>query len=132
VRRPWCKLEIGLSAGISEDQPIIDDSERWRFFGYRVYRHELDEEKKTLKLWVRRKPIHRGFQCSGCGRRLHCVQDVRERVIRNLPWSVYRATVVVEVHRLRCPECGVRVEKIEQLPSEALFSKRFEEIVGEA
>jgi len=60
------------------------------------------------------------------------VQDVREREIRDLPWSVYRATVVVEVHRLRCPECGVRVEKIEQLPSKAPFSKRFEEIVGEA
>ena len=97
-----------------------------------MYRHELDEEKKTLKLWVRRKPVHRGFQCSGSGRRPHRVQDVRERVIRDLPWSVYRATVVVEVHRLRCPEGGVRVEKIEQLPSKAPFSKRFEEIVGEA
>jgi transposase len=60
------------------------------------------------------------------------VHDVREREIRDLPWSVYRATVVVEVHRLRCPECGVRVEKIEQLPSKAPFSKRFEEIVGQA
>jgi len=100
--------------------------------GYRVYRHELDEEAKTLKLWVRRKPVHRGFECSGCGRRLHQVHDVREREIRDLPWSVYRATVVVEVHRLRCPGCGVRVEKIEQLPSKAPFSKRFEEIVGEA
>jgi transposase len=92
----------------------------------------VDEEAKTLKLWVRRKPVHRGFECSGCGRRLHNVHDVREREIRDLPWSVYRATVVVEVHRLRCPECGVRVEKIEQLPSNAPFSKRFEEIVGEA
>jgi len=97
-----------------------------------VYRHELDEQAKTLKLWVRRKPVHRGFECSGCGRRLHKVQDVREREIRDLPWSVYRATVVVEVHRVRCPECGVRVEKIEQLPSKAPFSKRFEEIVGQA
>ena len=87
--------------------------------GYRVYRHELDEEAKTLKLWVRRKPVHRGFECRGCGRRLHQVHDVREREIRDLPWSVYRATVVVEVHRLRCPECGVLVEKIEQLPSKA-------------
>jgi len=60
------------------------------------------------------------------------VQDVREREIRDLPWSVYRATVVVEVHRVRCPECGVRVEKIEQLPSKAPFSKRFEEVVGQA
>jgi transposase len=85
-----------------------------------------------LKLWVRRKPFHRGFECSGCGRRLHTIQDVREREVRDLPWSVYRATVVVEVHRVRCPECGVRVEKMEQLPSKAPFSKRFEEAVGQA
>ncbi len=57
---------------------------------------------------------------------------MREREIRDLPWSVYRATVVVEVHRLRCPDCGVRVEKMEQLPSKAPFSRRFEEIVGQA
>ncbi len=100
--------------------------------GYRVYRYELNEEAKTLKLWVRRKPVHRGYECSGCGRRLHDVQDVREREIRDLPWSVYRASVIVEVHRVRCPECGVRAERIEQLPSKAPFSKRFEEIVGEA
>ena len=100
--------------------------------GYRVYRYEVNEEVKTLKLWVRRKPVHRGFECSGCGRRLHQVRNVREREIRDLPWSVYSATVVVEVHRLRCPDCGVRVEKIEQLPSKAPFSKRFEESVGEA
>src|SRR5207245_9711347 len=73
-----------------------------------------------------------GLEGGGCGRRLHQGHDMREREIRDLPWSVYRATVVVEVHRLRCPECGVRVEKIEQLPSNAPFSKRFEEIVGEA
>jgi transposase len=97
-----------------------------------VYRHELNEEAKTLKLWVRRKPVHRGFECRGCGRRLHQVHDVREREIRDLPWSVYGATVIVEVHRLRCPECGVLVEKIEQLPSKAPFRKRFEQIVGEA
>jgi len=40
--------------------------------------------------------------------------------------------VVVEVHRVRCPDCGVRAERVEQLPSKAPFSKRFEEIVGQA
>ena len=84
-----------------------------------------------MTLWVRHK-ADRGFECSGCGRRMRRVHDVRERAIRDLPWSVYRATVIVEVHRLPCPECGVRVEKIEQLPSKAPFSKRFEEIVSKA
>ncbi len=33
---------------------------------------------------------------------------------------------------MKCPECGVKREKVLQLPSKAPFSKRFEEAVGEA
>ena len=64
--------------------------------------NELDEEAGALRLWVRRKPVHRAFECRGLIRRLHQVHDVREQEIRDLPWAVYRATVIVEVHRLRC------------------------------
>lgn len=59
--------------------------------GYRVYRHEIDEQGKTLKLWVRRKRGNRKLVCSGC---------------------------------------GVKTEKIAQLPSKAPFSQRLEEAVG--
>jgi hypothetical protein len=48
--------------------------------GYRVYRYEVDEAAKTLKIWVRKKPVHRGFECSGCGRRVHAVVGTWERV----------------------------------------------------
>ncbi len=33
---------------------------------------------------------------------------------------------------MRCPDCGLKIEKVDQLPSKAPFSKRFEEAVGEA
>ncbi len=33
---------------------------------------------------------------------------------------------------MRCPDCGLKTEKVEQLPSKAPFSKRFEETVGES
>jgi len=51
--------------------------------------------------------------------------------VQDLPWGEYRTTVVVEVYRVRCPDCGVKVEKIRQLSSKAPFSRRFEEAVGE-
>jgi transposase len=35
-----------------------------------------------------------------------------------------------KVYRVCCPECGVRVEKVPQLPSKAPFSKDFEDAVG--
>ena len=38
--------------------------------------------------------------------------------------------MVVELYRVRCPDCGVKTEKVPQLPSKAPFSKRFEEAVG--
>jgi transposase len=53
-----------------------------------------------------------------------------EREVRDLPWGEYRTTVVIEVYRVCCPHCGVKAEKVPQLPSKAPFSKRFEEAVG--
>src|SRR3984885_6271080 len=98
--------------------------------GYRVYRHEIDEPGKRLKLWVRRKRGNRKLICSGCGRKLAEAYDSYEREVRDLPCFEFRTTVVVELYRVRCPECGIKTEKVPQLPSKAPFSKRFEEAVG--
>ena len=98
--------------------------------GYRVYRSEIDEEAKTLRLWVRRKRGNRKLECSGCGQRIGKVAEVYQREVRDLPWSEYRTTVVIELYRVRCPDCGIKAEKVPQLPSKAPFSKRFEEAVG--
>ena len=98
--------------------------------GYRVYRHEIDEAGKTLKLWVRRKRGNRKLVCSGCGRKLGEAYDTYEREVRDLPCFEFRTTVVVELYRVRCPDCGVKTEKVPQLPSKAPFSKRFEDAVG--
>ena len=98
--------------------------------GYRVYRHEINEDAKTLKLWVRRKRGNRKLVCSGCGGKLSEVYDTYEREVRDLPCFEFRTTVVIELYRVRCPDCGVKREKVPQLPSKAPFSKRFEEAVG--
>ena len=58
------------------------------------------------------------------------VHDISEREVRDLPWGEYRTTVVVEMCRVRCPDCGVKIERVAQLPSKAPFSKRFEDAVG--
>jgi len=100
--------------------------------GYRVYRSEINEEAKTLRLWVRRKRGNRKLECSGCGRRIQEIAEIYEREVRDLPWSEYRTTVVIELYRLRCPDCGIKAEKVALLPSKAPFSKRFEEAVGQA
>lgn len=98
--------------------------------GYRVYRHEIDEKAKTLKLWIRRKRGNRKIECSGCGRKFTDAYDITERTVRDLPWSAFSATVFIEIYRVKCPDCGVKREAILLLPSKAPFSKRFEDAVG--
>jgi transposase len=98
--------------------------------GYRVFQHEINEGSKRLRLWVRRIRRRRALICSGCGERVREVVDASEREVRDLPWGEYRTTVVVEVFRVRCPDCGVKIERVPQLPSKAPFSKRFEDAVG--
>ena len=100
--------------------------------GYRVYRHEIDEKNQILELWVRRKRGNRKLECSGCARKFNDAYDCRERAVRDLPWSALKTTVHIEVYRVKCPDCGVKVEKVPLLPSKAPFSKRFEDAVGQA
>jgi transposase len=100
--------------------------------GYRVYQHEINEPAKTLKLWVRRKGGNRKLVCSGCGERVKEIHEVYEREVRDLPCFEFRTTVVIELYRVRCPSCGIKTEKVGQLPSKAPFSKRFEDVVGQA
>ena len=100
--------------------------------GYRVYRMEIDERGKKLKLWVRRKKAELKLICSHCGKHVaaRTIHEVCEREVRDLPCFEYTTTVVVETYRVRCPRCGIRAEKVAQLPSKAPFSKRFEDAVG--
>ena len=100
--------------------------------GYRVYRHEINESGQRLRLWVRRKRGNRKLVCSGCGRKFEDYHDFSEREVRDLPWSSLLTTVVIEVHRVKCPDCGVKVERVPLLPSKAPFSERFEDAVGQS
>jgi transposase len=102
------------------------------FPGYRVYRQEIDEQRQHLKLWIRRKRGNQVLKCSGCGRRVHKIHEVYEREVRDLPCFEFQTTVVIELYRVDCPECGVKSEKVPQLPSKSPYSQRFEDAVGQA
>jgi transposase len=60
--------------------------------GYRVYRHEIDEKARALKLRVRRKSGNRVLICSGCGGRCTKIAEIRQREVRDLPWRKYQTT----------------------------------------
>src|SRR5437879_6231592 len=95
---------------------------------------EIDEHGKKLKLWVRRKKAELKLICSGCGQHVpaSAMHEICQREVRDLPCFEYSTTVVVETYRVKCPRCGIRAERVAQLPSKAPYSKRFEEAVGQA
>jgi transposase len=64
--------------------------------GYRVFGHEIDENAKTLLLWVRRKRGNRKLICSGCGRKFTEAHDSYQREVRDLSWREYQTTVIRE------------------------------------
>jgi transposase len=81
---------------------------------------------------VRRKRGNRILRCPVCGRRVQDIHDVYEREVRDLPCFEFQTTVIIELYRIRCPDCGVKAEKVAALPSKAPYSKRFEDVVGQA
>ena len=44
-------------------------------------------------------------------------------MLRDLPRFEFRTTVVVELYRVRCPDCGVKSERVPLLPSKPPFSR---------
>lgn len=80
--------------------------------GYRVYQHEINDSAKTLKLWVRRNSGSQKLVCSGCSRKLTDTHDSYEREVRDLLRLEYQTTVVMELYRVRCPDCGIKAEKV--------------------
>lgn len=65
--------------------------------GYKVYRHEIDELGKRLKLWAWRRRGNKHPSCSGCGQLVRAIAASYEREVRDFPWSEYRTTVVLDI-----------------------------------
>lgn len=101
-----------------------------RLVGYCAYRWELDEAASTLTIWVREAASEPRYTCSGCGVGVRAVHSVRERRVRDLPWSTWKVWLVVEVHRVYCPRCGVCGERIDFLEGKHPYTRRFAEAVA--
>ena len=86
---------------------------------------EIDEQAKT-KLWVRRKP-GKFMRAPGAVRDCEADAEVTRQEVQDLPCLFVPVMVRID---LRCPDCGIKIKKVPQLPSKAPFSKRFEDAVA--
>ena len=63
---------------------------------------------------------------------MHEIAAVYEREVRDLPCFEYRTTVVIEMYRVKCPDCGFEGGEGAAVAEQGNFSKRFEDAVGQA
>lgn len=61
--------------------------------------------------------------CFGCGRRVSELHEVYEREVLDLSCFEFRTTVVIELYRLRCPDCGIKAEKVEQIVEQGVVQQ---------
>jgi transposase len=69
---------------------------------------ELDSQSLLIRL----QPRSRAACCSGCHQRTSAVHDISVRRVRERDLLQYRVWLEVPVRRVRCGDCGLRVEAI--------------------
>jgi transposase len=101
-----------------------------RLAGYAAYAHEVEETTSRLTLWVRQEAAEPYYVCGGCGISIRDVHSWSERRVRDLPWGTWQVWLVLEVHRLRCPRCGVRTERLPFVTGKAPYTTRLEAAIA--
>jgi len=98
--------------------------------GYQVVRTKFNERRSELALWVRPTGTKALRVCGSCGKGVWQTHSHRVRWIRDLPWGQWKVWLVVEVHRLPCPRCGVTTEEIHFLDGKLRSTRRLCEAVS--
>jgi transposase len=101
-----------------------------RVAGYEAYAHELDETTNRVTSWVRQAAKEPYYGCGGCGISIRDVHSWTERRVRDLPWGTWQVWLVLEVHRVRCPRCGVRTERLPFVTGKAPYTTRLEAAIA--
>ena len=72
-----------------------------------------------------------GFTCSECDQALPRAWRWRRARVRDLSVFEFQPYLVFTKYRVKCPRCGVKVEKIDFLGFNPHYTKRFEEMVAQ-
>jgi transposase len=96
-----------------------------RLDGYEIFEPIFDETEMTLTLRIRQNPKDPFHSCGACGIGVRDVHSVRDRRIRDLPWGEWTVWLILEIHRVVCPRCGVKTERVDFLEGKQRYTKRF-------
>ena len=101
-----------------------------RVAGYAVYAHELDETTSRLTLWIRQAAEEPYYVCGGVGFRSATSTAGPSDGCATCRGGPGKVWLVLEVHRVRCPRCGVRTERLPFLTGKAPYTTRLEAVIA--
>ena len=84
---------------------------------------------RVIEINVSRLP-RVGFFCSCCGNRVFWIWDSYQVYLRDLSISERKTYLVIYKHRVNCPDCGIKVEKLDFADYYSRCTIRFEEYVA--
>lgn len=79
---------------------------------------------------MRRKRGNCKLICSGCGRKLTDAHNYYQREVRDLPLGKYRTTVIIELYRVCCPQCGYGSRRFRNGWAKRRSAKNLKDAVG--
>jgi len=88
----------------------------------------LTEENLTELHLLRESSF--GFICSSCGQRTSFTYGSTMVRIRDLSIFEFKAHLVLDKYRVKCPNCGVKIEKLDFVDLYSRYTNRFEEYVA--
>ncbi len=100
------------------------------FQGFYVLHVEIEKEGDIEKAIIT-LGRNNGYICSNCGRELHSTHSSFMQEVRHLHLWGYITVLRLEKAKVRCPECGVKVEELDFLEKNKRVTKELTHQVSE-
>lgn len=88
-----------------------------------------EKDKDSTEIHLSREPSS-GFTCSNCGKRVDSTYGSKRIRIRDLSIFKFKAYVSIDKYRVKCPNCGVKVEKLDFADIYSRCTNGFKEYVA--
>ena len=94
-------------------------------------RFEAGRKGAEPEVWIELLPEPVGvMECSGCGAKTHCLHDMSDRWVRDLPILEAQTHLLVWRRRVNCPHCGPKLEALSWLEPYDRVTRRLAQSVG--
>ena len=99
--------------------------------GYRIAGLAVEERKKRRVIVIDLKRSRRMFECGICGKRLKKSHSHWDIEVKHLPLWQYSTILRLTRYRVKCPECGINMERLPFIADDGRVTRSMAAVVFE-